>query len=417
MMLKLHLIFILQLLLIATVAAETYGPVKSGEMLWVIAGKVPATTEITRYQSIIALLQANPQAFNIQCNFNSLKIGAVLTIPQPSEFPFLSSDQALNEFNRQNTEWKAYRQGQTIQCVAPATTIGTSELTEIKKPLPPVSTQVIVPATPKILLPPQKSTPLEISPQFSELIQWFDYQKLQAQLAQQPSGFVAASIIVIGLGTLIILWLTRILYRIISGKSKTSMSLASVSEDFFSHSYSPLVAATNAVMEERLSSIRLGLARGELQKVPDLILEVEQKGTAIQQFEARQLAEIYKKMTNLQEEFQKTQKLLLIQQDNASSKSSSVEKMKAQSSEYLPQRYLPENKEKIFELVDTVIQVLDKELQAQGQLLEAYQQRHQPILESEDYQVVIQTGKLDELDQAEIKPDPSTPPSKSTRYL
>ncbi|MEZ5670866.1 MAG: FimV/HubP family polar landmark protein [Thiotrichaceae bacterium] len=416
-MLKLYHIFILQLLLITTAVAETaetYGPVKSGEMLWMIAGKVHATTEITRYQSIIALLQANPQAFSIQCNFNSLKVGAILTIPQLNKFPFLSSDQALNEFNRQNTEWKAYRQGQAIQCVAPATTTGTSELTEIKKPLPPVLPQVIVPATPKILPPPQKSTPLEISPQFLELIQWLDYRKLQAQLAQQPSGFIAASIIVIGLGTLIILWFVRLLYRIISGKPKTSMSLPSISEDFFSHSYSPLVAATNAVMEERLSSIRLGLARGELQKVPDLIQEVEQKGTAIQQFEARQLAEIYKKMTNLQEEFQKTQKLLLIQQDNASSKSPPVEKTETQSSEYLPQRYLPENKEKMFELVDTVIQVLDKELQAQGQLLEAYQQRHQPILESEDYQLVNQVSKLDE---SEGKLDSTASSAKSTRYL
>lgn len=415
---------ILQLLM-TTVAAETYGPVKSGEMLWVIAGKVHPTTEITRYQSVIALLHANPDAFSTPCNLNSLKIGAILTIPHPGEFPFLSAAEALREFNRQQTEWKAYRQGQSIQC-APSVTENNAVTTGIVKPFPPVTAQVIPPTVPKITpkeshSPSPQNQPVapETAFQLSDVIQWFDYQKWQTQLAQQPLGWILASIILIILGILGIGLFGWLLRRAMASPPEASRSLMTVSEHFFTDSHSPLVAATNAAMEERLSAIRLCLAQGELHKVEHLLQEVEQKGAAIQQFEARQLAAIYKTMANLQEEFQKTQKLLLVQQTPAptapTTTTDAATTPDSSPGEYLPQRYLPENKEKVFELVDTVILVLDHELQAQGQLLEAYQQRHQqPILEVDDYQVVNKTEPVDGL---AAKSAPNPPHPKSTRYL
>jgi hypothetical protein len=59
--------------------------------------------------------------------------------------------------------------------------------------------------------------------------------------------------------------------------------------------------------------------------------------------------------------------------------------------------------------------VLDQELQAQGQLFEAYQQRHQqPIFETDEYQVVKKTEELDELDK---KDETLSRQAKSTRYL
>jgi len=127
-------------------------------------------------------------------------------------------------------------------------------------------------------------------------------------------------------------------------------------------------------------------------------------------------------MANLQEEFQQTQKLLLSQLSQPTvtvsldaKSANTAEKIDAKQGEYLPQRYLPENKEKVFELVDTVMQVLDQELQAQGQLVEAYQQRHQPpILETEDYQVVKKSEELDELGE---KNETNSRQAKSTRYL
>jgi len=417
-MLTQRLLFLLQFLFITTVAAETYGPIKSGEMLWVIASKVHQATEITRYQSVIALLHANPDAFNVPCNLNSLKVGAILTIPVASEIS-LSAAEAFKEFHRQQAEWKAHRQGQTIQCATPP-------------PKPPVTTGITTTLPPPVTKP-QTTLPTiqpisgvsrdkppisEKSTQISELNQWFDYQKLPTLLANQPLGLVIGGMIIMTVGMLLAILLGWLLHRTVARKSELSYPLMNVSEHFFTETHSPLVAATNAAMEERLSTIRLCLAQGDLQKVPHLLQEVEIKGTAIQQFEARQLAEIYKKITNLQEEFQKTQKLLLSQHAVTNppvTESDTVEKNDSKQGEYLPQRYLPENKEKVFELVDTVMHVLDQELQAQGQLFEAYQQRHQqPIFETDDYQVVKKMEESDELDK---KDETLSRQAKSTRYL
>ena len=420
-MLTQRLIFLLQFLLMTTVAAETYGPVKSGEMLWVIANKVHTPDGITRHQSVLALLHANPHAFSVPCNFNSLKIGAILTVPVAEEFP-LSGAEAFREFTRQQAEWKTHRQGQMIQCAPPATAPNSSITTATTSPEIATKSQIIPSTSLPSDISRDKQPNSEKSNQFSQLTQWFNYQKLATLLANQPLGLVIGGMIIMGGGMLLAILFGWLLHRGVSGRPEPSYPLATVSEHFFTEIHSPLVAATNAAMEERLSSIRLCLAQGDLPKVPPLVQEVELKGTAIQQFEARQLAEIYKKMANLQEEFQQTQKLLLSQLSQPTvtvsldaKSANTAEKIDAKQGEYLPQRYLPENKEKVFELVDTVMQVLDQELQAQGQLVEAYQQRHQPpILETEDYQVVKKSEELDELGE---KNETNSRQAKSTRYL
>jgi len=418
-MLTQRLLFLLQFLFITAAAAETYGPIKSGEMLWVIASKVYQATEMTRYQSVIALLHANPEAFNVPCNLNSLKVGAILTVPGASEIS-LSAAEAFKEFHRQQTEWKAHRQGQTIQCATPATPkppITTGITTTL--PPPVTKSQTTLPTIQSVSDISKGKPPIsEKSTEILELNQWFDYQKLPTLLANQPLGLVIGGMIIMAVGMLLAILLGWLLHRTVARKPEVSYPLTNVSEHFFTETHSPLVAATNAAMEERLSTIRLCLAQGDSEKVPHLLREVEIKGTAIQQFEARQLAEIYKKMTNLQEEFQKTQKLLLSQHPMTNApapESEAVEKNDPKQGEYLPQRYLPENKEKVFELVDTVMQVLDQELQAQGQLFEAYQQRHQPpVLETDDYQVVKKMEESDELDK---KDETLSRQAKSTRYL
>lgn len=416
-MLTQRLFFLLQFFLMTAVAAETYGPIKSGEMLWVIASKVHQATEMTRYQSVIALLHANPDAFNVPCNLNSLKVGAILTIPVASEIS-LSAAEAFKEFQRQQAEWKAHRQGQTIQCTtAPKPPVTTGITTTL--PPPVTKPQTTLPAVQPVSDVLRDKPPIsEKSTQNSELNQWFDYQKLPTLLANQPLGLVIGGMIIMAVGMLLAIFFGWLLHRTVARKSELSHPLMNVSEHFFTETHSPLVAATNAAMEERLSAIRLCLAQGDLQKVPHLLQEVEIKGTAIQQFEARQLAEIYKKITNLQEEFQKTQKLLLSQSTVTNppvTESDTVEKNAPKQGEYLPQRYLPENKEKMFELVDTVMLVLDQELQAQGQLFEAYQQRHQqPVFETDEYQVVKKMEESDELDK---KDETLSRQAKSTRYL
>ena len=99
--------------------ADQYGPLRNGETLWTIAPKVKPSDTITRHQMIIALLYANPHAFRLPCNINSLKIKQTLTIPSLNEIEQISHKQALAAYNEQNTAWKAYRkQGVKIQCDA-----------------------------------------------------------------------------------------------------------------------------------------------------------------------------------------------------------------------------------------------------------------------------------------------------------
>ena len=95
---------ILGLIISPTLKPEelTYGPIQSGDRLWDIALQLRPNPSISRHQVMIALLKANPQAFRIPCNLNSLKIGNRLRIPSLAEMQILTPAQALAEFNRQN---------------------------------------------------------------------------------------------------------------------------------------------------------------------------------------------------------------------------------------------------------------------------------------------------------------------------
>jgi FimV-like protein len=85
---------------------STYGPVKQGELIGNIAGKVAPNSSVSRQQVILGLLKANPQAFKVSCNFNSLKVGEKLRIPPLSDIQAVSQADAKKEYNRQNVEWK-----------------------------------------------------------------------------------------------------------------------------------------------------------------------------------------------------------------------------------------------------------------------------------------------------------------------
>ncbi len=88
---------------------HTYGPIKAGDMLWTIAGKV-SPPSVSRHQVILALQQTNPQAFSVPCNFNSLKVGETLRIPSLTEIQAFTPEKALAELNRQDEEWRNRRQ-------------------------------------------------------------------------------------------------------------------------------------------------------------------------------------------------------------------------------------------------------------------------------------------------------------------
>jgi pilus assembly protein FimV len=84
-------------------AGGTYGPVQNAETLWGIATQFrPAN--VTMNQMMVAVYQANPQAF--MGNMNVLRRGAILRIPEFSELESVGAANATAEVQRQFNEWQ-----------------------------------------------------------------------------------------------------------------------------------------------------------------------------------------------------------------------------------------------------------------------------------------------------------------------
>lgn len=83
--------------------------VQRGQTLSHIAAQVRANTGQTLNQAMVALLQANPDAF-IGGNINRLKEGAVLRVPQAGETPALDAQEAAALVRLQTEAWRQARQ-------------------------------------------------------------------------------------------------------------------------------------------------------------------------------------------------------------------------------------------------------------------------------------------------------------------
>lgn len=90
--------------------------VQSRETLWSIAEKTRPSADITMQQMMIALLNANPGAFQ-QNNVNSLYAGSTLRIPSTDEITRLSANAAKTAVDQQNADW---RNRNRSQATAPA---------------------------------------------------------------------------------------------------------------------------------------------------------------------------------------------------------------------------------------------------------------------------------------------------------
>ncbi len=80
--------------------------VKSGDTLWEIAESTLADSPASINQRMIAIQQANPEAF-ANGNINHLRNGRVLRIPSAQEVADISSQQASNAVREQNKTWSA----------------------------------------------------------------------------------------------------------------------------------------------------------------------------------------------------------------------------------------------------------------------------------------------------------------------
>ena len=84
---------------------ERYGPTHENDTLWVVAEHVKKQDSISIEQMMIAIYEANHQAF-YKPNINALMTGEILNIPEKEDVVKLSQAQALAEFKQHTQAWK-----------------------------------------------------------------------------------------------------------------------------------------------------------------------------------------------------------------------------------------------------------------------------------------------------------------------
>ena len=82
----------------------TYGPTTANDHLWDIASAVRPSAEVSKQQTMVAILQANPEAFNSH-NVNGLRAGYTLTIPSEAAIKAIPALSALVQVSAQNSAW------------------------------------------------------------------------------------------------------------------------------------------------------------------------------------------------------------------------------------------------------------------------------------------------------------------------
>ena len=86
-------------------AGGEYGPTGSRDTLWKIAEKVTRNKDISVEQMMMALYEANPEAF-FKPNVNALAAGVTLKVPEDDVVMKLSHRQAKNDFYKQVEAWR-----------------------------------------------------------------------------------------------------------------------------------------------------------------------------------------------------------------------------------------------------------------------------------------------------------------------
>ena len=96
-----------------------YGPVKRGESLSKIASGLGLRQEFSLDQTMLALLQANPDAF-LGDDMNRLRSGAVLRVPTREDVARITPDEAAQVVRQQMRQWRQSRRAVRQPDAAPA---------------------------------------------------------------------------------------------------------------------------------------------------------------------------------------------------------------------------------------------------------------------------------------------------------
>lgn len=89
-------------------AADSYGPTKGGDTLWLIANANRPSSNTNLDRMMVTILRMNPDAFQ-NGNINSLKKGQILRLPSASETDKISLAEAKRVISEQNTLWRGYQ--------------------------------------------------------------------------------------------------------------------------------------------------------------------------------------------------------------------------------------------------------------------------------------------------------------------
>jgi pilus assembly protein FimV len=106
----------------AIVGPSTYGPVRRNDTLWRIANQVRPDRSVSVNQTMVALFEANPDAF--EGNINVLRAGASLRVPTRDEIARIGRARATAEVRRQHSEWTP---GAAAGAPVPAPTVAASQ--------------------------------------------------------------------------------------------------------------------------------------------------------------------------------------------------------------------------------------------------------------------------------------------------
>ena len=122
-------------------SSATYGPVRASDTLWAIAVRFRSDDSVSVQRMMLALLEANPEAFVIR-NVNALNAGATLRIPTRDEFGPDDRSAVIAEVRRQHSAWKQYREDRRA-APSPSTPVPPSD----PEPEPSGRLEVVSPET------------------------------------------------------------------------------------------------------------------------------------------------------------------------------------------------------------------------------------------------------------------------------
>jgi pilus assembly protein FimV len=92
----------------AAPAQAQYGPIRQGETLSKIAGKLDLPSGYSLNQTMLALLRANPDAF-LGDDINRLRRGSVLRVPGSEELGSIDAEEASQVVRQQMQQWRQAR--------------------------------------------------------------------------------------------------------------------------------------------------------------------------------------------------------------------------------------------------------------------------------------------------------------------